>query len=396
MVRAVFFILIFGVGLFGDIVKKMSWDSGKTFLNFLEDYQIPLKIYYDLPVEDKELVEEIVSGESYFVSTDDSGESFHQALIPIGGENQIHVYKDGDSYGLKIIPVNYTTKKDYIVVEITSSLYQDIYDLTKDKALAFEVVGVFKNSINFKRYLRKGDKAVVSYESKIRLGKRFGSPTIKAAMVEINKRPNFAIAYEDGKYYDQNGRVIEGFYLSVPLVYKRISSPFTKRRYHPVLKMYRPHLGIDYAAPIGTRVNAAADGKVIFKGVKGGYGNTVIIQHDYGLQTLYAHLSRYKPSLKKGSNVKRGELIGYVGSTGVSTGPHLHFGVYKNSQAINPNSAITVVKEVLKGKDKRRFDKIANSYKNVFEEYIMAHNRGEYRYNPTYLAYFKSEDVTNQ
>jgi len=395
MVRTVFFILALGVSLFADAVKEMSWDNGKTFLNFLEDYQIPLKTYYDLSAEDKELAEEIVSGESYFVSTDDSGESFRQALIPIGGENQIHIYKEGDSYELKIIPINYITKKDYIVVEITNSVYQDIYDLTKDRALASEVVSAFKNSVNFKRYLRKGDKAVASYESKIRLGKRFGPPTVEAAMVEVSGRPNFVIAHEDGKYYDQNGRVIEGFYLSVPLVYKRISSHFTKSRYHPVLKIRRPHLGIDYAAPTGTRINASADGRVIFKGVKGGYGNTIIIQHDYGFQTLYAHLSRYKPSLKRGSSVKKGELIGYVGTTGVSTGPHLHFGVYKNSQAINPNSAITVVKEVLKGKDKEKFDKIANGYKSMFEGYIMAYNRGEYEYNPTYLAYFKGENVAN-
>jgi len=396
MRRVVFLFLLLGICAFADTVREQSWENGKTFLNFLEDNSIPLSTYYNLEPEDKELVEEVISGELYYVSTSDDGQTFKQALIPIGGENQIHIYKIDDSYEVKIVPIEYFTKTDYIVVEMDSSMYNDIYELTQDRVLASEVVNSFRNSVNFKKYLRKGDRVVAVYENKIRLGKRYGHPTVNAVMAEVNKKPHYIFLFEDGKYYNQNGKEIEGFNLKVPLSYIRISSHFSKSRKHPILGITRPHLGIDYAAPSGTKIYASAEGKVIFKGKKGGYGNTIILQHDYGFQTLYAHLKGYKPSLKKGSYVKKGELIAYVGTSGLSTGPHLHFGVYKNSQAINPNSALTVVKESLKGKEKDKFIRMANDYKNRFDAYIMAYEKGEYRYNPTYLAYYKDSETTTQ
>jgi len=155
------------------------------------------------------------------------------------------------------------------------------------------------------------------------------------------------------------------FFLNVPLRYKRISSPFTYKRYHPILKKYRAHLGIDYAAPTGRKIYAAASGKIIHRGRKGGYGKTIIIKHKNGYKTLYAHQYKFAKGLRVGSWVKQGKLIGYVGSTGRSTGPHLHFGLYKNGRAVNPNKIIRVTKKKLKGKIKNTFMEFVKKQKKV-------------------------------
>ncbi|MFW6307526.1 MAG: M23 family peptidase, partial [Campylobacterales bacterium] len=160
MRKTLFFMFFLTSILFGDVVEERVWEKNKTLLNFLEENQVPLSLYYNLPPEDKELVEEIISGEQYYASYDDEFTSLKQALIPIGGENQIHIYRDNkEGYKLKISPVNYSVKEDLIVVEINSSLHKDIYDLTNDNALSSEIVSSFKNSVNFKRYIQKGDLA---------------------------------------------------------------------------------------------------------------------------------------------------------------------------------------------------------------------------------------------
>jgi murein DD-endopeptidase MepM/ murein hydrolase activator NlpD len=143
-------------------------------------------------------------------------------------------------------------------------------------------------------------------------------------------------------YYDQSGNSVERLFLRSPLKYTRISSNYTNRRKHPILKNYTPHRAIDYAAPIGTPVHAIGDGKVIFAGKKGANGNLVVIQHQDGFQSYYAHLSKFAKGLKVGSEVSRRSFIGEVGSTGRSTGPHLHFAVAKNGSFVHPRTLLQV------------------------------------------------------
>ena len=142
---------------------------------------------------------------------------------------------------------------------------------------------------------------------------------------------------KDDKYYDEKGKGFsKTFFFKIPLTYKRISSKFTKKRWHPVLKRYRAHLGTDFAAPRGRKIYAAGDGRVEFKGRRGGYGNTIIINHQNGYKTLYAHQNGFRKGLKRGARVKKGQHIGYVGSTGRSQAPHLHYEVRYNGQQVNP------------------------------------------------------------
>jgi murein DD-endopeptidase MepM/ murein hydrolase activator NlpD len=190
------------------------------------------------------------------------------------------------------------------------------------------------------------------YTQKERLGKPFGSPDIKVAMIETGKKKEFIYADERGLpymgscktvTYDAKGNPVTAEEIrrlkrkqrfGMPLRHVRITSRFTYKRWHPILHRYRPHLGVDFGARRGTPLLAVNAGKVIFSGRKGGYGNVVKIKHRGGYVSLYAHQSRIR--VKKGQQVKKGQVIGYVGSTGRSTGPHLHFGLYKNGRAVDP------------------------------------------------------------
>ena len=346
-------------------LEELRWKNGETFLNFLENNSLPLNIYYNLDRRDKELAAEIISGVKYQILRSDDG-GIEQVLIPIGEELQLHIKKVDGKYTLTTTPIIYETKDEVLTVDIKSSPYQDIINATKNYLLASEFIQSFKASVNFKR-LRKGDRLVIFYTEKLRLGKQFGSPKIVASMVEVRGKKHYVFLYNKNRYYNEKGKEVEGFFLSRPVRFTRISDRFTYKRWHPILKRYRAHLGIDYAAPRGTPVKAAGRGKVIFVGRKGGYGKTVIIRHEGGYKTLYAHLKKYRRGLRRGKYVKKGQVIAYVGSTGMSTGPHLHFGLYRGSRAINPASVVKVTKSVLAGKKRKEFLKYTKQFKQKIE-----------------------------
>lgn len=365
---------------FGATSSNNTWEKGYTFLQFLESYGIPSSVYWNLYPEDKELTAEIYAGVRYYTLVDDN-KNLLQALIPINDETQIHIVKDGDNYKIDFIPVKYFSSTNSIAISIQKSPYQDIVELTGDASLANEFINAYKNAINFSKNVVKNDKLAILYSSKYRLGRNFGTPEIKASLVETNGKPNFLFAYNDGKYYDQNGNEITGLLLSTPVLNSRISSRFSLNRMHPILKVKRPHYGVDYAAPNGTSVRAAANGKVVFAGIKNGYGKVVEIAHENGLKTLYAHLS--KITAQNGQRVKTGQTIGKVGNSGLSTGPHLHFGLYKNNKPIDPLSNIQSKKSVLAKEQRENFLKIAKEYEEQLKLAIIDNLNSQ---APSYFA----------
>ncbi|MDX1808898.1 MAG: peptidoglycan DD-metalloendopeptidase family protein [Sulfurospirillaceae bacterium] len=361
MRKLLLIILVLSSCLNAAYLEEQTWKNGETFLDFLSKNSLPLNIYYDLDGRDKELAAEIISGTKFQILRDDN-KKIEQVLIPVGEELQLHIEKQGKSYILTTTPIAYQEKQETVALQITSSPYQDIIDATHNYLLAHEFIQSYKKSVNFK-HLRKGDNLVIFYSKKIRLGQQFGAPTIEASMVEVRGVKHYVFLYNKNRYYDSNGREVEGFFLSLPVHYTRISDRFTYKRWHPILHRYRAHLGIDYAAPRGTPVKAARSGRVIFVGRKGGYGNTVVIAHEDGYKTLYGHLEKFKRGMRRGKHVKKGQVIAYVGSTGLSTGPHLHFGLYRGAVAINPDSAIQLVKSVLAGKERQKFMKYTAKFK---------------------------------
>lgn len=360
--KKIFISLLISIKLFAiSSVEELSWENGKTLLDFLQDHSIPLNLYYNLDGEDKELSAEIASGIKYQMLKDEQGE-LEQVLIPISDDLQIHIYKNIENkFVLSFTPISYTKEKRTIRVAINNSAYQDVYDESGSVTLARAMVRAFKNSVNFKN-VRKGDSVVLIYEQKRRLGRLFGDISIQAALANIRGKEYSVFLYKDS-YYNAQGKELENFFLTKPVKYTRISDCFTRARYHPILKRYRAHLGIDYAAPTGTPVKSAGDGTISFVGTKGGYGKVVQVKHVSGYMTLYAHLSRFA-KIKRGQKVKQGQVIAYVGSTGMSTGPHLHFGLYLNNKAINPETIVKIPKSSLSGKNKEEFLKMAKEYEN--------------------------------
>ncbi|MDR1460939.1 MAG: peptidoglycan DD-metalloendopeptidase family protein [Campylobacteraceae bacterium] len=364
MIRCLLLCAFFISFAFASKTEEYYWEKGETLLKFLEKNELSFSLYYGLDYEDKEVASEIYSGTKYYLLRGDEGD-IKQVLIPVGGgELQLHMYKEKDgNYTIGLTPVAYQEETKEFAFELQVSPYQDIITLTDSNLLAHEFVNSFQGSVDFSR-LRAGTNIVIIYKQRIRLGTHFTNPTITAGMVESKNsgKKDYVFFYEPkSRYYNNDGKEILGYFLITPVQYTRISSPFTLKRWHPVLKKYRAHLGIDYAAPMGTSVKAAGDGKVTFVGTMNGYGKTVKITHEGGYSTLYAHLNGFARTLKSGSYVKKGQVVAYVGNTGISTGPHLHFGLYKNSQPINPSSIIKVAKSALSGDEKKAFGEYAKN-----------------------------------
>ncbi|MDO4673851.1 peptidoglycan DD-metalloendopeptidase family protein [Campylobacter sp.] len=366
--KMIFLCFLFSLRAFAlSSTEEHIWENGDTLLQFLQRNSIPMSLYYELDKEDQELASEIAYKAKYQILKDENNR-IEQVLIPISDELQIHIYKNKEEqFKLTFTPVDYIKEDRILRLVVKNSAYQDVYEESKSSTLARAMVRSFKGSVNF-RNIQKGDKITLYYSQKRRMGKLWGDISIKMAVVEINKNAREIFLYND-TYYGRNGKEIESFLLAKPVNHARISSHFTTARYHPILKRYRAHLGVDYAAPTGTPVKSAGNGEIIFIGTQNGYGKVIKIKHASGYTTLYAHLSRFA-KVKKGQKVKQGQLIAYVGSTGMSTGPHLHFGVYLNNKAINPLSVVKIAKSELSAKSKKDFQNKIAEYESAIKEAI--------------------------
>jgi murein DD-endopeptidase MepM/ murein hydrolase activator NlpD len=213
--------------------------------------------------------------------------------------------------------------------EIRSSLFAATDAAGLPDAVAIQIAEIFSSQIDFHRDLRRGDRFAVVYESLSHNGEQVKSGRVLAVEFVNQGKAHRAVWFEaeDGKggYYTPEGTSLRRAFLRSPLEFSRISSGFTLARFHPILKTWSAHRGIDYAAPTGTRVRTTADGVVSFSGWKGGYGKLVIVDHPGRYQTYYAHLSAFAPGIRKGARVSQGDFVGHVGSTGMATGPHLHY-----------------------------------------------------------------------
>ena len=227
---------------------------------------------------------------------------------------------------------------------IRSSLFEAAGSAGLRDKTTLALAELFAWDIDFVMDLREGDSFAVTYEQVFREdGERVGDGPILAARFINQGRTYEAVRYvgPDGKagYYTPDGRSLRKAFLKAPVDFSRISSGFSTGRKHPILNLIRAHKGIDYAAPSGTPVRAAGDGRITFRGQKGGYGNVLEIRHAGEIVTRYGHLSRFGASVRPGDRVSQGEIIGYVGMSGLATGPHLHFEFLVRGQARNPATA---------------------------------------------------------
>ncbi|MEY3632174.1 MAG: hypothetical protein RI937_372 [Pseudomonadota bacterium] len=230
-------------------------------------------------------------------------------------------------------------------VQVGRSFYGAMDEAGVPEAITEQVVTLFESDLDFRRQVSAGDIVRVIYENQLVGGRDIGAYKLMAVRFEAGQKTYEALYFEHpetrkGNYYDAQGRSVKRGFLAEPLRYTRMSSGFTTYRLHPLFGDPRAHRGVDYAAPYGTPVRSVADGVVVSKGWSTGYGNTVEIKHNERYSTLYAHLSDYAPKLVRGKNINMGEVIGFVGTTGWATGPHLHYEFRVNGRHVDPSRII--------------------------------------------------------
>ena len=250
------------------------------------------------------------------------------------------VNREGSGFTSEIIKVEPETQVRQAQGVISDSLFLSAQAAGLTDKLIMELIEIYSWDIDFMLEVRNGDRFKVIYESHYKGAKKIADGPVLAAEFVNKGRKIRAVRYqrEDGRtaYYDNEGLAMRKAFLRSPIEFSRISSHFNLRRKHPILNRIRAHKGVDYAAPTGTPIRAAGDGRVHYTGNKGGYGRTIILKHGAKYSTLYAHLSRYKKGIRQGKTVKQGQIIGYVGQSGLATGPHLHYEFHVNGRHRNP------------------------------------------------------------
>lgn len=363
----IFALLLVPIFIFASQVQQIKWKDGESFLTFLERKKLPLRLYYNLDGEDQKLTEDIPYTANCHVLVSDKN-TIDQVLIPVNDELQLHIYLTPKKrYAMHVIPIISESYNEVLYTEVASLPYDDILKASGSTKLASKFVKMFKGRVSFKKDIKPGDPIIMVYEQKYRLGKPFSMPEVSGAYIEVGGVKYALYRHNDGRFYDSKGAQIEKFIFRSPMRNARITSGFSKRRFHPVLRRYRAHVGVDYGARSGTPIMATGDGRVSFVGYSNGYGKTIKIRHSNGLTSLYAHQKGYKKGIHVGSSVKQGEVIGYVGSTGLSSGAHLHFGMYDGSTPINPLSVMKKKTEGFSGKELRQFNDIRTKLDRVFK-----------------------------
>jgi murein DD-endopeptidase MepM/ murein hydrolase activator NlpD len=282
------------------------------------------------------------------------------------------VTRNGNDFLPTIVPLSKITVPTVITGGISNSFYHSAIGKGLPSDIIMDIADIFAWDIDFLVDIKPGDEFHVIFEKYYRKGEYIGHGKVLAVRFVNQKRVFKSFYFTDRKggssYYDGNGKSLRKAFLKSPLRYRRISSYFSKKRFHPILKIYRPHYGIDYAAQIGTPVESIGDGRITFLGWKRGYGRYIRIRHNHIYETAYGHLNRFAKGLKKGSMVKQGDVIGYVGSSGLSTGPHLDFSVRKRGKYINPLKLESAPAKWVSENDKERFHELIIQMENIWQK----------------------------
>jgi len=332
-----------------DTLPTMSstWDtytvkSGDSLANIFKNWELSASELHHIVNSSKlaKSLADIRPGEKLKLLRDDDNSLLELVVVRSPTESLL-IQKTESGYEAETIHREVEVRHAYASGIINTSLFIDGQKAGLADAQIMEMAGIFGWDIDFALEIRQGDSFKLLYEQHFLDGKKFRNGPILVAQFNNHKKTYHAVRYTtpngDTSYYDPNdGRNKKRAFIRTPVKFARISSRFSGNRYHPKLKKWRAHRGVDYAAPRGTPIKAAGNGKIIFRGKKGGYGNTVMIQHGSKQVTLYAHLSKFAKASRKGKKVSQGQIIGYVGSSGLATGPHLHYEFRVNGVHRNP------------------------------------------------------------
>jgi murein DD-endopeptidase MepM/ murein hydrolase activator NlpD len=315
--------------------------SGDTLSKIFKSFSLSPQLLHQIVNQSKDTkkLNHIRPGQVLHVRLDEEG-LFSELVYEIGPTEKLQVVKTEDGLSTRFEQKKADLTQRGVSGSIESSLFLSAQRAGLSDSLTMELAKIFQWDIDFALEIRSGDEFRVLFEEKWLDGEKLGEGAILAAEFNNQGKVYRAVRYTDKNgvtsYFTPDGRQLRKDFLRTPVKFSRISSGFTKRRWHPVLKKWRSHKGVDYAAPTGTPVKSAGRGVVTFIGRKGGYGKVIFVQHPGRQTTVYGHLSRFKEGLKKGSKVKQGQLIGYVGQTGLASGPHLHYEFRVKGQHQNP------------------------------------------------------------
>lgn len=323
-------------------VKIESGDTlSLAFLRYDLSYRDSLTISH-LPNYGSRFTRGLKTGDSFRVKADANGRVL--ALeFPLDEIRTLELRRDADSFTSNVSEASVEHRVAYAVGTIDTSFYVDALEAGLSDNLIMNLAYIYGWDIDFVQDIRAGDRFIVVYDELYRDGEKIRDGKILAAEFQNQGRALKALRYTNNEgesaYYAPDGRVMKKAFLRVPMDQFRISSHFNLQRKHPILNTIRAHSGTDYAAATGTPIKAAGDGRIAFRGRKGGYGNLIEIRHNNRISTRYGHMSRFRSGLGNGSFVRQGQTIGYVGQSGLATGPHLHYefrvyGAPKNPETV--------------------------------------------------------------
>ena len=349
--------------------------KGKTFYELLAEYGISaqnimllnkaIKPFFDLS---KTKVDQAID-----IWLNKKSKRVEKISLHISPDKILHIIRNGHDFFPSLVSPSKITIQTITNGEVYNSFYQSAIDRGIPPEVIMEIADIFAWDIDFLVDIRPEDTFQVILNKYYRKGECIGHGKVLAVRFVNQKRIHESFYFNDSKdrsgYYDKGGKSLRKAFLKSPLRYRRISSYFSLKRFHPILKIYRPHYGVDYAAPSGTPVESIGDGRVIFIGWKGGYGRYISIRHNHIYETGYGHLSRFAKGLKKGSRVRQGDVIGYVGSSGLSTGPHLDFSVSERGRFVDPLRIKSPPAFRLDREDRKRFNELVVQMEEVWQKY---------------------------
>ncbi len=329
---------------YGLTTDSLVWNRGlvkrnQTLSDILLPYGVSFSLINEIAASSRDVfdIRKIRPDKEYAVYlNEDSTYSLRYFIYEEDNINYV-IIDVSDTIGIYRGKKHVAKSKNRVSGVITSSLYETLTEKNVSEKLAMKLSEVFAWQIDFYR-IQKGDSFKVIFEEQFVEGEFIGVGSIIAAEFTHRKTPFYAFYFEQngrGEYFDEEGKSLRKTFLKAPLKFSRISSSFSRKRFHPVLKRYKPHLGTDYAAPTGTPILAVGDGIIVEAGYKRNNGNYVKIKHNSVYTTQYLHMSKIGRGMKRGKFVKQGDVIGYVGSTGLATGPHVCFRFWKNGKQVN-------------------------------------------------------------
>ena len=353
-----------------DNITKGVIQSGSTASTLLEPWLDKADMYSFIEAcSDVFTLTKLRAGQPFIVTENESGMMSFE--YEIDSNSKLIVSRDeSESFKATVEPILYEIELIRITGSIQSSLFSSMAELGESPALAVMLADIFAWEINFIRDIQKDDSFSILVEKRSREGEFKGYGRVLGASF-VNKGKYFEgyvfrNSFGRDQYYNAEGESVKRAFLKAPLSYSRISSRFDMNRLHPIHKTRRPHPAVDYAAPQGTPIKSVGDGVVTFVGRSKGAGNYIKINHPRNYETMYLHMSRFAKGMKKGKRVGQGQVIGYVGSTGYSTGPHLDFRMKHNGKWVNPEKTLSPRSEPLDKKQMAEFI----TQRDVYRKYL--------------------------